>query len=460
MSKQYIDISAEKYVSDILDAGLSWHPPQRRPEGAAFLAMHESAEIFEQLDKKAKRVVPEGFHANWSPDGTELAYSCGILGFSGIEVVNLESGKTRLLTVPGHDPAWSPDGRYIAFTRHRQTLLLTELTAEHAAKDSPLAKREVWLIKADGTGDPELLARGYWPCWSRDSKRIFYHLPKDMKVYSISIEDGAKPTPLISCPSNYPVVSPDEKYIAYRVGSELRIVEISSGSVISRWLVPLEPQLLLLNFSPSGRELGVGGFGTLGLWIYDLKTKKASKLLSGSFGWCSWSAPDISQIAIVRVYGDPHHEIWVAKAAALGPGRTLEEHYQEMADLFTRRIKTDLEDGENYLLRAIAYIRLQEYEKAAADLERCAKLVDSGDHPALQSMNNRARTFHGQGLYQEAEQLFIKALAIRRRVLGEGHPDTLESVNNLVELYEAWGKPEQADKWRAKLPRKKDAEEK
>jgi len=159
MSKLDIDIWAAKYVSDTLDAGLSWYRPERRPEGAAFLAMHEAAEIYHQLTKKAKRVVPEGFRPTWSPDGTELAYSSGILGFSGIEVVNLENGKTRLLTVPGFDPAWSPDGHHIAFTRHRQTPLLTDLTAERAAKEPSFGEREVWLIKADGTEEPRFLAR-------------------------------------------------------------------------------------------------------------------------------------------------------------------------------------------------------------------------------------------------------------------------------------------------------------
>jgi len=32
-------------------------------------------------------------------------------------------------------------------------------------------------------------------------------------------------------------------------------------------------------------------------------------------------------------------------------------------------------------------------------------------------------------------------------------------MNELIKLYEAWGKPQKAEEWRAKLPRKKGTEE-
>jgi hypothetical protein len=37
-------------------------------------------------------------------------------------------------------------------------------------------------------------------------------------------------------------------------------------------------------------------------------------------------------------------------------------------------------------------------------------------------------------------------------MFGDDHLDTSESSNNLIKLYEAWNKPEEAAKWRAKPP--------
>ena len=385
MEKWELHQLAAKYVSDTLNAGLSWHPPERRPEGASFLEMQESTEIYKQLAKKARRVVSEGFHATWSPDGAELAYSGGILGFSGIEVVNLEDGKTRLLTVPGLDPAWSPDGEHIAFVRIRQPMLLTDFTTEREAKRVPHEQREVWVIKADGTEEPRFLARGSFPCWSRDSRRVFYHWQKDMKLFSISTEEGAKPTPIVWCPGYYPVVSPDEKYVAYgesNVSGERRIVDLSTKSVVARWPAPPGSSSPFLNWSPNGQELSVGSYSISGLWIYDVKTQKASRVLSGSFGLCSWSGPDISKFAIERVYGNRHREIWVADldpdvstTKALGPGRTLEQHCRELISLYNRRIKTEPDDMQNYLVRASFHICLGDKEKAFADVDKIADIV-------------------------------------------------------------------------------------
>ena len=48
--------------------------------------------------------------------------------------------------------------------------------------------------------------------------------------------------------------------------------------------------------------------------------------------------------------------------------------------------------------------------------------------------------------------LLVNTLNTQRRHSSEQHPDVQECINNLVDLYQAWDKPQQADEWRGKLP--------
>ncbi len=59
----------------------------------------------------------------------------------------------------------------------------------------------------------------------------------------------------------------------------------------------------------------------------------------------------------------------------------------------------------------------------------------------------------------KAEPLLIEAPEGQLLKLGDTHPHTLESWHNLIELYEAWNKPEKAKVWRAKLPQKETVEQ-
>ena len=68
------------------------------------------------------------------------------------------------------------------------------------------------------------------------------------------------------------------------------------------------------------------------------------------------------------------------------------------------------------------------------------------EHPhTLGSVNNLAWAYHAQGRYGEAEPLFQRALAAQERVLGPEHPRTLGSVNNLAALYQAQGRYGEAE---------------
>ena len=59
--------------------------------------------------------------------------------------------------------------------------------------------------------------------------------------------------------------------------------------------------------------------------------------------------------------------------------------------------------------------------------------------------------YEEQGLCEELEKLLLDSIEGRRLKLGDTHPHTLDSWKQLIDLYEAWGKPEEANQWRAEL---------
>ena len=60
-------------------------------------------------------------------------------------------------------------------------------------------------------------------------------------------------------------------------------------------------------------------------------------------------------------------------------------------------------------------------------------------------MNNLAELYRKQGKYEAAEPLYVDALAMRKKLLGEEHPDVAQSMNNLAALYRIQGKYEAAE---------------
>jgi tetratricopeptide (TPR) repeat protein len=68
------------------------------------------------------------------------------------------------------------------------------------------------------------------------------------------------------------------------------------------------------------------------------------------------------------------------------------------------------------------------------------------DHPrTLTSINNIGALLKSMGKLKEAELYYREALDGRRRVLGDDHPDTLRSINNIGFLYKSIGRYEEAE---------------
>ena len=146
------------------------------------------------------------FDPAWSPDGRELAFATGRAGAPvagrGISVISPATRRFRMVTAPrfgrwDDSPDWSPDGKTIAFTRH---------TRYGSA---------VYLVGQDGRG-LKRLTPGTSPSWSPDGR--FLVVGTNKGIYTVGV-DGRGRTLLARLPADdhggYPRWSPDGRKILY-----------------------------------------------------------------------------------------------------------------------------------------------------------------------------------------------------------------------------------------------------
>ena len=111
--------------------------------------------------------LTSGYDPAISPDGTRIAFSRddAATGFQGIWVINVDGGglhaiTTGSATVSDFSPDWSPDGTRLAFSRYDGT------------------HDELFRVNSDGTGEAQITDNtnvfDYFPAYSPDGTRLVF----------------------------------------------------------------------------------------------------------------------------------------------------------------------------------------------------------------------------------------------------------------------------------------------
>jgi serine/threonine protein kinase/Tol biopolymer transport system component len=176
------------------------YQPAFSPDGEtiAFRSERDGGGVFVMgsTGESVRRLTDFGYNPAWSPDGREVAVASGAFAYptnraSGndeISAVDVATGKRRAVTPPdgdfdGMQPAWSPNGRRIAYWGLRGSG----------------GQRDLWTVAADGseakTGGLEVTndaALDWSPAWAPDGRHLYFSSTRGgtMNLWRVPIDEA------------------------------------------------------------------------------------------------------------------------------------------------------------------------------------------------------------------------------------------------------------------------------
>ena len=144
----------------------------------------------------------------WSPDGRKIAFGSERDGPVDIYVMNGTGNAQRRLTRTAAEErslTWSPDGRRIA------------VVVQGRKGAGPVTSRLLYVVNADGS-DRRLLGRGHAPTWSPDGRKIAFRSDRDGngEVYVVNADGtGLRRVTRNQASDSGPVWSPDGRRLLF-----------------------------------------------------------------------------------------------------------------------------------------------------------------------------------------------------------------------------------------------------
>lgn len=177
----------------------------------------------------------------WSPNGRDIAFARPA---GGVLVMRARTGKARVVVAQdGSEPSFSPNGKRIAFE-----------TADHT----------IWSVRTNGTGRRKIVTGGH-PDWSPDGKQIAF-VGRDLDLYTVSANGGHREAVTQGGNSFLPVWSPNGEQIAFVLAGEtsweLAVINLSDHS--SRVLAPHVIENTKPAWSPDGKQIAFARYSSAG----------------------------------------------------------------------------------------------------------------------------------------------------------------------------------------------------
>jgi len=205
-----------------LDSNPAWSPDGKRivfdstRDGGRNIYVVDAAMGEGKDPQQRARALTSGEAAScnpaWSPDGKRIAFDCNAGGRPDVCLMNVDGSARTTLTRSTSDdvhPAWSPDGALLAFSSTRT------------------GQKDIWMTNADGSHPRRLTVdrEDEWdPVWAPDGKHVVYVRAGESGTrgfYEIYYDGrGAEQVFESYKDLRDPAVSPDGKQIAFSANPE------------------------------------------------------------------------------------------------------------------------------------------------------------------------------------------------------------------------------------------------